>query len=218
MIKRKTRITYYVSTEGLDEVLYLKHLQGLVNKCSTATKQIIFEAKQDKPTSFVKRISTGFENSPFYHICDFEGVEYIENFKHNIDLCKEAISYKGLQDYEFYYTNICFELWIILHKVKFTSSISNKKRYLDVINKAYKLKIKSFSQLKEQVNFSKILSQIELKDVIEAISTAKQICQANLASHKYDSYNKIAFCQHNPDLNLHVLIEKVLKDVGIIKN
>lgn len=216
MAKRKTKCTYYVSTEGYDEIWYLRHLQKLINENEKATKQVVIVASKSNPLQFVKQKSTGYEEN-FYHICDFEGKEEIETFKNNIKECDNAKKYKSLNSYNFYYTNLCFELWMILHKVNFTAHISKKEKYLDYINKYYKVKIKSFDKLKTEDNFQTLLDKIELADVLFAIKGAETLVRANeSAGCHYDRINNVRFCQDDPDLNLHEFVKLILKDVGLL--
>lgn len=213
---RKIKETYYVSTEGDNEVWYLEHLQDLINNSPNATKQVVIVAKKSKPLSFVKRIGVGYEES-VSHICDFESIDEIERFKNDIDECEEAKKYKSLKTYNFHYSNLCFELWIILHKLDFQGTLSVKKKYLDYINKAYKTKIKSFDDVKKENVFKKsILPYIGLNDIISAIKKAKQLVANNKRNKHYESHKKVQFCRDNPDLNIHEFIEKILVDVDLM--
>ncbi|MCR5762360.1 MAG: RloB family protein [Treponema sp.] len=66
--------------------------------------------------------------------------------------------------YELGYSNIDFELWIILHKKDLFGSVGSKSQYLKNINQIFGTKYEGLKEYKEEKNFKQILSQITLED------------------------------------------------------
>ncbi len=213
--KRKSNLSFNISVEGQDEKIYLMRVQEIINNLPLKYT-VNFNIKKDNPTSFVKSNVIGYEKYPFYHIKDFESSENSE-FYFSIDECIKAKQLRDILGYKFYYTNICFELWIILHKKLFTSRITNTKDYLKQINQCYNMKIKSFKDLKQESVYKKIVAQIDINDILTAIKNAKHITNNNKINYNISRYKNVEYYKENPSLNLHEFIEFILKEVGYLK-
>lgn len=213
---RKINNTFYVSVEGECELMYLERLQELINS-GDFSSSLRFIKKKDNPVSFAKSTATGYNEYPYYHICDYEGNkrEDVIKFTHMLDDIKDArlITKVG---YKLSYTNLCFELWIILHKKCLNKSFVNKSDYKDEINKVFNTDFNSMEELKKEQNFKKILKEISIKDIQYAIKNAKNIQSINEETQTISEYKGTEYYKNNPSLNLHEFVELVLKKCGVV--
>ncbi len=209
--------TFYVSVEGESELYYLDHLLKLINEGEFAYT-VNFVKKVSLPNSFAKSIHTGFSSFPFYHICDYEGnsISDIASFKNIINDLNKAKNIVGKNNYKLIYTNLCFELWLILHKKDFRKSFQNKDEYLKEINNAYNLNISSWSDLKRKANITKILDKISINDIKDAIARAKYMKKYNNTQHELKNYKACKYYKENPSTNIHEFVEKVFKECSIM--
>ena len=69
--------------------------------------------------------------------------------------------------YNLGYSNLTFELWILLHKANCNNYISNKVQYLKFINQYFNKKFTDLEEYKSEDNFKKLLSDLSLDDVIQ---------------------------------------------------
>ncbi|MEG1315379.1 MAG: RloB domain-containing protein [Anaerovoracaceae bacterium] len=151
------------------------------------------------------------------HIFDYEGNDkaYSTQFQTTLDRMKEAGSSKVGKNvvYLLGYSNFTFELWIVLHKVDCNGAIADRSQYLALINRAYAENFDSLKQYKKKIEFERILNNLTLDDVREAIKRAKNIMQKNqengLALQQYKGYK---YYRENPSLSIWQTIEKILKD------
>ena len=138
---------------------------------------------------------------------------------------KEVSKINNSLKYKLGYSNFTFELWIILHKKDLKGPLTDKKQYLKYINEIFDEDFKSLDEYKEEKNFKRVVEQITLEDIINAIKRAEKIRDHNKEYNKQvtisemDSriniyYNITDFvCQHeisNKYLNYH---ESDLKEI-----
>ena len=67
----------------------------------------------------------------------------------------------------------------------------------------------SFNEYKEEKNFNRVLSQLSLKDVKEAINRAEEIQRNYAAVQQETVYKGYSFFEDNPSLIIHGLIQKI---------
>ena len=83
------------------------------------------------------------------------------------------------------YSNLTFDLWMILHRKECNGIFAHKKAYLKEINKAFSKNFISLDKYKEEKNFKNILENyINLEEVEIAIKNAKKIREAKEKSGK----------------------------------
>ncbi len=223
-MQKKTTNTFYVSVEGENsERLYLDWLEKQINQ-SNAQKNVKFVKKPELPISFAKTFVRGFEEFPLFHICDYEGETKDDEFRFKkiIDDINTARKIKGKEKkrqikYNLCYTNLCFELWLILHKKKFNKPCNNKKDYLPEINELFGLNIKNFKEVKEKDNVEKILNQLTLNNVFDAIKNAKTLMKQCGEVNECKEYSGFKYFPQQPSLNLHEFFELVLKACGALQ-
>lgn len=115
------------------------------------------------------------------------------------------------------YSNLSFDLWILLHKVNAYNCVSNCGCYLKLLQQNFKCNFASMKEFKEEKHFKQCLNQLTLLDVKEAIRRAKYIHQKHILDcHTLQQIGKYAYYKENPALNVHEIIEKILIECGLI--
>lgn len=152
------------------------------------------------------------------HVFDYEGNNEKDRkvFINVLDkMCKAEKQGKSII-YNLGYSNLTFELWILLHRVNCNNYISNKVHYLKYINQYFNKKFTDLEEYKSEDNFKKLLSDLSLDDVIQAILRAKNIEKLRAETDDKKQYGKYTYYETNHRVSLWMQIEKVLKEVGII--
>ena len=216
---RKTTNTYFFSVEGQTESWYFAHLEKLINNSSSATCFVKFKVEVEKdPVAFSKRLRSVGETK-VTHVCDVEGNSFhdTQKFLGTINRLKQAKNLGKRIKYELGYSNLTFELWIILHKNNCSRCIRNHAQYLQSINQAYQQNFESLDKYKKEHNFkNKILNNVTLDDVINAIRRAQKITEDNHLTFRPKSYNGYSYFEHNPSISLWKSIERILKDASLL--
>lgn len=123
---------------------------------------------------------------------------------------KEAREQKSIE-YRLGYTNLTFELWMILHKKDCNASLTDKSKYLAPINSAYNEEFNSLKSYKEERHFKRCLSKLSLSDVKEAVRRAKKITQNNKElGNPMKSYKGFKYYQNNPSLSIWEIVDEIL--------
>jgi len=215
----KNGLQYYLSIEGETEKWYFENLQKLINNSTDTKCRVKLIPKiQKSPLKYVKSIPNPF-NVEAFHICDYESNDaiHVKQFDNTLQELKKSKKIRGNIKYELGYSNYSFELWMILHKVPCLSSLINRKHYLIGINEAYNEDFQFLSDYKSERNFKRVLSKIELSDVIDAIYNAKEIRNSHkIVGHTLVEKFGVKYYRDNPDLTIHECIEKILHSCGLI--
>ena len=215
MLRRQTK-KYYFSVEGETEKWYLEWLQKEINDTTQAMYSIKFDIKIEKnPLARVKAMNP-LEKTVITHVFDIESENDIQKCKNTLECMIKAEKIGKKVKYDLGYSNLTFELWIILHKLDCNSSKTNCKHYLSELNKAYNENFEDLREYKEEKNFEQILKKVTLDDVINAVKRAEQIMQKNKENHTPKRHGKHEFYIENPSLSLEEVIGDILKDCGII--
>lgn len=219
MAKLKQTRKYYFSVEGETEQWYLKWLQGLINDATEAEYKVSFDCPvQKNPLKRAKSIVvTG--KTDIYHISDYESDEeiHVREFRETMDNMKLAKDLGKQINYKFGYTNLTFDLWIVLHKSNCNGSLAHRRQYLQPINRAYGETFENMDDYKHENNFKRVLSQLTLQNVKDAVERAKQIMSRN-ADNGYvlQEYKGYRYYKENPSLAIWEVIERVLLDCGLV--
>lgn len=215
--KLKTNKNYYFSVEGDTEGWYLDYLQKLINNCSKATCTVKLKHKKLMPTRYAKTLANITEEE-VYHLCDYESdsEDDVKKFHKILDDMKEVSKINNSLKYKLGYSNFTFELWIILHKKDLKGPLTDKKQYLKYINEIFDENFKSLDEYKEEKNFKRVVEQITLEDIINAIKRAEKIRDHNKEYNKQIKYGKYIYYKENPDLEINESIEKILNDCEIL--
>ena len=78
--------------------------------------------------------------------------------------------------YKLEYSNFTFELWVLLHKSDCNSSMSHRSQYIKQLNRAYSVNFEDLHQYKHQDNFERILGQLTLDHVKNAVKRS-ELCR-----------------------------------------
>jgi hypothetical protein len=217
----KSNVKFYISTEGDTDKWYFEHLRRLINNNADTVYNLSCKLEQCKsPKKFIK--NKNLIEETYFHIFDYES----NSSEHEALLKRILQEIKDINANPYFkdkvvckagYSNLSFDLWILLHKVKFTSSLSHCAKYLQHINKAYGTNFESMDKYKQEDNFKKqILAKITLPDVYNAIKYAKEIKLTNEQNAKVSKeIYGFKYFTDNPDLSIHECIGEILKSCGI---
>ena len=145
---RKQTLTYYFSVEGETEQWYLEWLETQINANEDSKYIVNIIAKVQKdPVSFVKKLVVQ-KKTTIWHLSDIEGssAEQIQTVHNTLGRLKEA---KGLGKsiiYKWGYSNLSFDLWMILHKQNCNAELNGVDGYLSHINRAFETQFESMKK------------------------------------------------------------------------
>lgn len=216
MKQRLQNNEYFFSVEGETEVWYFKHLQAIIHNQENRKVNPIITVKKTSPLKFLKTFSS-LNRSIITAIYDVEepigghNVQFESILKEMSDAEKTGKSVT----YELGYSNIDFELWIILHKKNLIKTMTRKSAYLKEINNAYSTNFGHISDYKMERNFKSILDQITLEDIKKAISRAEHIVSQRNSDSTPNILYGYKWYSNNPSLSLHNAIKKILTECGV---
>lgn len=209
---------YTFTVEGETEKLYLDWLGKKINSCPDRKYNVNIKLVVEKNPYKYAKIVTSISTPEIYHICDIEsnGEEHRKNFENVLKGLRDSKKEKGIDCY-LGYSNFTFELWMILHKLDFNSSLSNRKQYLGYIQKAFDGKYLSLDKYKEEKEFQSLLSQLTIDDVKQAIIRSERI-MSKKESDQIRPIKKYGFTYYedNPSLTIQDTIKKILVTCGIM--
>lgn len=216
---RKENRTYYFSVEGETEQWYLEWLQSMVNADPTTTYTVKLDSKIQKDPVVRAKQMTIIGKTEITHICDYESEEqvHVQQFKTVLDRMKEAQNSGKNIKYQLGYSNFTFELWIILHKADCNGILTHRRQYLAPLNRAYDEHFENLDQYKHEDNFKRILGQLTLEHVREAIRRSKAIIKRNQeAGYILQAYKRYNYYKENPSLSIWESIEKILRKCELL--
>lgn len=115
--------------------------------------------------------------------------------------------------YQLGYSNLSFELWIILHKTDFNAQVSNCSGYLRYINSCYDENFESLNEYKEEQNFKRLLCKLNIENVKAALKRANKIQENNkLRGYREINYRNYKYIRENPSLSLGDIFSEILND------
>ena len=218
MAKLKTNRKYYFSVEGETEQWYLDRLQSLVNNAPESKYTVtLTHKKQKNPVKMVKSLTIAGKTT-IWHLCDYESDEpdHVRQFEETMDNLKKVKDLHKQVTYHFGYSNLAFDLWIVLHKADCNGALAHRSHYLKHINKAYGEDFEDMDHYKAEDNFKRCLSKITLDDVKKAINRAKAIMANNesvgYTHHQYKGYR---YYKENPSLEVWRAVESILKECNL---
>lgn len=219
---QKRRLEKYnpiITCEGETEKWYFEHLQKLINACPRRCYDVVLKPDITKdPKQKAKSINMLFQGIKWYHILDTEtsSGEDQNNFKQSLKSFKDTNKIRKGIKLRVGYSNISFELWLLLHKACIKPSVCYPSDYWRHIKKAFNLKdIGKFSDYKKEHNYRKILSQLTLDNVKIAIKRAEEIEKENIAINTSKNISSFSYFEENPSLSIHKVIQDILNEVGL---
>ncbi len=85
------------------------------------------------------------------------------------------------------------------------------------INRAYGENFENMDEYKHENNFKRILSQLTLQDVRDAVERAKQIMKRNAENgYVLQEYKGYRYFKENPSLAVWEVIERVLVECELV--
>lgn len=204
---RLYRKTYFAACEGQQETMYLKHLSRLLKN---SERVITFNTVEKGPEEIEKQYFDYDAAALFDY--DNNQTEFLNKLKTCEKLAKKNKPSKSKNDRYIYhaYSNVNFDLWLILHKEYFNRPVSSNDAYVADVRRIYSLDREA--NIKNKDVIEQILAQIMLDDIKKAISHADRIKQSKLDSD-IKRQGDIAYYS-NPDFSLHEFIRVVLKECG----
>lgn len=194
------RRSYYCVCEGQQEEMYLKHIERLLKK--PQERVVTFNTTQGSAER-LKKTYTEYDNAALFDY-DFKDTE----FRQNINICEQLQRKSKEKNIYHAYSNVNFDLWLILHKEDYYKPVSANDAYVADVRRIYKLD--SEADIKKKAVIEKILGKISLDDVKDAIRRAEQIRARKLES---DCFVVGSFaCYDNPDWYRHEFLKIVFKD------
>lgn len=203
MATGKKCITYQGSCEGLQEKLYFKHFQELINNDKSLNKKVNFKIHNNKggtPLDIVedarKKSIEEYKNKIAMFDCDFK----YDSFKQAILLCKK-IKIQPI------YSIMNFNLFLILHKKDYSKIINSQDNYEKDLKKVFNLN--DVDDIKNEESINKILKQISMNDIKLAIKRAYKLCKNTKSIGKIiidDIFDQ-------PFLNVHEFMDDILNKV-----
>ncbi|MGI6782323.1 MAG: RloB domain-containing protein [Acholeplasmataceae bacterium] len=221
-MKRQESIWYHFSVEGETEKYYLEWLQNVINKHQNKKYKVKFIVRIDKdPISSAKKF-TALDPIEAIHVFDYESndEQHVKQFENILSKMKEVEEYycHKVSKYHLGYTNMTFELWMILHKSPCNGSLHYRDQYLDKINSAYGKNFLDLKTYKKETNFKNLLKDLTLNDVKEAIGRAEYISKINEEDYQNQiMYNfGYKYSTNNPSLSLHEILSNIFEELEIV--
>ena len=219
MAKMKSTKKYYFTVEGETEQWYLKWLQDRINETEASAYKVSFDCSvQKNPLKRVKSLVVT-SKTEVWHLSDYESDDpiHVKQFTEIMDNMKAAKNLGKQITYKFGYTNLTFDLWIILHKTDCNSSYAHRKNYITQLNRAYGERFEDMKEYKHEDNFKRCLEKLKLSNVIEAVNRAAKIMERNEENgYRLLQYKGYKYYKENPSMAVHEIIGRILKDCELI--
>lgn len=202
---------YFCVVEGQQEDIYLKHIAKLLT--NFPERVVKFNTTLGDAVKLNKGQSLPDYDRACFFDHDFKKVEFERNLNTCIELDSKNKNKRNKSGYRTYhaYSNICFDLWLVLHKEYTTRVVNSADGYVDDVRRIYLSG--SNADIKEEKVIEKIVSQISLDDVCTAIANAQRIRKSKLHSDKIFT-NENNFYYSSPDFSIDVFLNIVLKEAG----
>lgn len=211
----RAKITYYGAYEGLQEKKYLDRLKYLISQEKNSKYDVSFMLKNcfgGSPLEVCKYTAKSITFSSASNLkkegrviaifdYDFKDEEFIKANKY----CEEQKIFNA-------YSNVNFDLFLLLHKQKYNKQISSNKGYQIALCKAYN--IPTSSDIKDEKIIDRIMNQITLDDCRYAIKNAHAICKETCSFGR--QFENLEGHFEQPYLKIHLFIEKVLIKCGLL--
>lgn len=203
---------YFCVVEGQQEAIYLKRIAELLTHFPDRVVKI------NTIIGDAYKLRKGQSLPDYDKACFFDHDFKTTEFERNLNTCIKFDSKvkrnKNNPGYRVYhaYSNICFDLWLVLHKEYTTRLVNSADGYVDDVRRIYLLG--SNADIKEAKVVEKIVSQISLDDVRTAIANAQRIRKSKLPSDKIFTNENNSYYSH-PDFSIDVFLNTVLKESGL---
>lgn len=210
-MSRKYKEKFGFAVEGDTEQYYIEWLAEEINKDPNAKSfcEVSDIIRTKDPEKARRRINT-LANNKYYYLVDKEKYCDSDSFKNLLSKLKHKDYEKDL-DFKLGYSNVSFELWILLHKVNFGKLVIKPDDYLSYINKAFGESFLNLKRYKEEKNFKKLLKKLTINDVKSAIKRAKTIQKNTDTTCRKLIHYGFEYYDENPSLSIHEIVDEILK-------
>lgn len=215
-MRRLQNNKYFFSVEGETEFLYFQHLKKLIYAQKKRIANPVFHIEKSSPLKYAKKLPV-IQSCTITAVFDIEDndADHKQRFENILKEMKDSEKLGKAIKYELGYSNIDFELWILLHKKDMFGTIGSRAQYLTNINSFFGTKFQGLKEYKVEKNFNQILSQITLTDVKNAIARAEKIIKQREAEDKPLESSGYEWYERNPSLSVHLAIKKILLECGV---
>lgn len=196
-MKEKINKTYLCYFEGNQEEKYFRHFSRLI-KNNFENVTIKFN-KVEK----LKILQTSSTLIPKVAVFDYDNNK--KEFQDKIKICKKGKIYIA-------YSNLNFDLWLLLHKIPFNKIVTNNDDYIDYIRKEYGLD--KNDNIKKESNIYRILGEINLEDIKFAISNAEKIMKKKKDGKDEIIYENYVYYD-NSSMSIHEFLKEILENIQI---
>jgi hypothetical protein len=222
MARLKKTNKYYFTVEGETEQWYLQWLEGRINAEPNAVFRVSFACPiQKNPLKYARSVPI-LQKTKIVHMTDYESGEPVHTtqFLTALERMKEVrknARYGRKINYVLGYSNLTFDLWVILHMADCNGPFTYRHQYIDPINRAYEERFENMDQYKHEDNFKRLLRKLTLENVKDAISRAETImrrCREN--GYTPVEYKGFSYYRENPSLSIGEHIKVILSDCGLL--
>lgn len=207
---RKPELLYIVGCEGKNqEKKYFEKVQKIINNISSRKWNVQFDFAEPfggNPRCVVERtITKSIGKTNKMAVFDYDGKK--KEYEEALELASENRIELGN-------TNYCFDLWLILHKEDYFDSVSHQDDYADDLRRIYGLPANA--NIKRESNVDKIIDQIELNDIVEAMKRAAIIIDKNKHTRIPNITSNLLISYYdNPDTQIHLILKTIFDKAGI---
>lgn len=118
--------------------------------------------------------------------------------------------------YKFRYSNLTFDLWIILHKIDCNGAHNHRSKYISDVNRAFGTSFRKMDEYKQEDNFKNCLKQITLVDVNAAVKRAEGIMERNKENgYVLHEYKGFRYYKENPALAVWEVVKEMMEESGV---
>lgn len=219
MANRKMNARYYFTVEGEAEKWYLEWLRDAINADPRSKVKVVCSPKvQKNPVKWAKAKTNLDKSAKVFHVFDFEDEEpiHVKAFKDTLANMKKAGSLGRGFRYVSAYSNLTFELWMVLHKGD-CPALAHRRQYLKPINDLYGEHFESLDEYKHEANFKRVLGKLTVDDAVTAVGRAETLAKRaeehGLRKAQHCGYS---YYLDNPATDLWIPVKQMLEEGGII--
>ena len=208
MANRKMNARYYFTVEGETEKWYLEWLRDAINADPRSKVKVVCSPKvQKNPVKWAKAKTNLDKSAKVFHVFDFEDEEPI-----HVKAFKDGRGFR----YVSAYSNLTFELWMVLHKGD-CPALAHRRQYLKPINDLYGEHFESLDEYKHEANFKRVLGKLTVDDAVTAVGRAETLAKRaeehGLRKAQHCGYS---YYLDNPATDLWIPVKQMLEEGGII--
>ena len=219
MANRKMNARYYFTVEGETEKWYLEWLRDAINADPRSKVKVVCSPKvQKNPVKWAKAKTNLDKSAKVFHVFDFEDEEpiHVKAFKDTLANMKKAGSLGRGFRHVSAYSNLTFELWMVLHKGD-CPALAHRRQYLKPINDLYGEHFESLDEYKHEANFKRVLGKLTVDDAVTAVGRAETLAKRaeehGLRKAQHCGYS---YYLDNPATDLWIPVKQMLEEGGII--